>query len=47
MKRYDYVIVGSGLFAATFAYEAKKAGKKMSGLGKEITYRGKCILRGD
>ena len=28
MKRYDYVIVGSGLFAATFAYEAKKAGKK-------------------
>lgn len=24
--KYDYVIVGSGLFGATFAYEAKKAG---------------------
>ena len=34
MKRYDYVIVGSGLFAATFAYEAKKAGKKCLVLGK-------------
>lgn len=28
MKQYDYVIVGSGLFAATFAHEAKKQGKK-------------------
>ena len=27
MKRYDYVIVGAGLFAGTFAYFAKKAGK--------------------
>ena len=26
--RYDYLIVGSGLFGATFAYFAKKAGKK-------------------
>ena len=26
-KRYDYLIVGSGLFGATFAYRAKKAGK--------------------
>lgn len=25
---YDYLIVGAGLFGATFAYEAKKAGKK-------------------
>lgn len=25
---YDYLIVGSGLFGATFAYRAKKAGKK-------------------
>lgn len=27
-KKYDYLIVGSGLFGATFAYFAKKAGKK-------------------
>jgi len=27
MKRYDYLIVGSGLFGATFAYLAKQAGK--------------------
>lgn len=26
--KYDYLIVGSGLFGATFAYFAKKAGKK-------------------
>lgn len=28
MKRYDYLIVGSGLFGATFAYRAKQMGKK-------------------
>lgn len=28
MKRYDYLIVGSGLYGATFAYRAKTAGKK-------------------
>lgn len=28
MFRYDYLIVGSGLFGATFAYRAKLAGKK-------------------
>ena len=27
-KKYDYLIVGSGLFGATFAYRAKQAGKK-------------------
>ncbi|MBQ9945294.1 MAG: UDP-galactopyranose mutase [Clostridia bacterium] len=27
MKHYDYLIVGSGLFGAVFAYEAKKRGK--------------------
>lgn len=27
MKSYDYLIVGSGLFGAVFAYEAKKRGK--------------------
>ena len=29
MKKYDYVIVGGGLFAGTFAYFAKKAGKSV------------------
>ena len=28
MKKIDYLIVGSGLFGATFAYKAKQAGKK-------------------
>ena len=28
MKIYDYLIVGSGLFGATFAYRAKKSGKR-------------------
>lgn len=28
MKKYDYLIVGSGLFGATFAFRAKEAGKK-------------------
>lgn len=28
MKRYDYLIVGSGLFGATFAFRAKKAGMR-------------------
>ena len=28
MRQYDYLIVGSGLFGATFAYFAKKQGKK-------------------
>ena len=28
MKKYDYLIVGSGLFGATFAYKASRFGKK-------------------
>ena len=28
MKHYDYLIVGSGLFGATFAYRAKQMGKR-------------------
>ena len=28
MEKYDYLIVGAGLFGATFSYLAKKAGKK-------------------
>ena len=29
MAKYDYLVVGSGLFGATFAHEAKEAGKKV------------------
>ena len=29
MKKYDYLIVGAGLFGAVFAWEAKKAGKSV------------------
>ena len=28
MKHYEYLIVGSGLFGATFAYRARQAGKR-------------------
>ena len=28
MEHYDYLIVGSGLFGATFAHQAHKKGKK-------------------
>ena len=29
MKKYDYLVVGAGLFGAVFAHEAKAAGKKV------------------
>lgn len=31
MKKYDYLIVGAGLFGAVFAREATRAGKKLPG----------------
>lgn len=31
MEKYDYLIVGSGLFGATFAHMAHKARKEMPG----------------
>lgn len=34
--KYDYLIVGSGLFGATFAYLAKKAGKKCLVIDKRL-----------
>lgn len=36
MKRYDYIIVGSGLYAATFAYKAKQAGKRCLVIDKRM-----------
>lgn len=32
---YDYLIVGAGLFGATFAYEAAKRGKRVKVIEKE------------
>lgn len=37
MKKYDYLIVGAGLFGAVFAQEAKKLEKTVWLSIKEIT----------
>ena len=34
MKNYDYLVVGAGLFGATFAYEAAKRGKRVKVIEK-------------
>lgn len=36
MKQYDYLIVGAGLFGATFAYLANKAGKRCLVIDKRL-----------
>lgn len=36
MKKYDYLIVGSGLYGATFAYKANKQGKKCLVIDKRM-----------
>ena len=40
MQHYDYLIVGSGLFGATFAYKAMKAGKKCLVIDKRPQFGG-------
>ena len=40
MKKYDYVLVGSGLFSGVFAYHATKAGKKCLVVEKRDTIGG-------
>lgn len=40
MKKYDYLIVGSGLFEATFANLAKKEGKKVLVIEKRTNIAG-------
>ena len=35
--KYNYLIVGAGLFGATFAYKARQAGKKFYGSTKRIS----------
>ena len=39
MEKYDYLVVGAGLFGAVFAHEAKKAGKRCLVIDKR-THRG-------
>ncbi|HEM5601048.1 TPA: NAD(P)-binding protein, partial [Streptococcus suis] len=34
MKKYDYLVVGAGLFGAVFAHEAAKKGKKIKVIEK-------------
>lgn len=42
MKKYDFVIVGAGLFGATFAYEAAKRGAKCLILERRNHIGGNC-----
>jgi UDP-galactopyranose mutase len=42
MKKYDYLIVGSGLFGSTFAYEMKKVGKKCVVIENRNHLAGNC-----
>ena len=41
---YDYLIVGSGLFDAVFAHEAKQAGKSVRVLERRDHVGGQCLL---
>ena len=46
MKQYDYLIVGSGLFGATFAYFAKRKGKKCLVMDKRTHLGGNVYCEG-
>lgn len=43
--KYDYLVVGAGLFGATFAYEAKKRGKKCLVIEKRDHIAGNVYTR--
>ena len=36
MKKYDYLIVGAGLFGAVFAHEATRRGKTCLVIDREV-----------
>lgn len=44
-KHYDYLIVGSGLFGATFAHFAHKQGKKCLVIDKRFHLGGNIFVR--
>ena len=39
-KKYDYLVVGAGLYGAVFAHEAKKAGKSVLVIDKRPNIAG-------
>lgn len=41
-KKYDYIVIGAGLFGSVFAHEAKKKGKKCLVLEKRNHIGGNC-----
>ena len=47
MKKYDYLIVGSGIFGAIFAYEANKRGKKCLVIDKRDHIAGNIYSKED
>ncbi|MBN2395330.1 MAG: UDP-galactopyranose mutase [Candidatus Atribacteria bacterium] len=42
MKKYDYLVVGAGLFGSVFAHEAKKKGRKCLVIDKRNHIGGNC-----
>ncbi|MCT3456534.1 FAD-dependent oxidoreductase, partial [Limosilactobacillus fermentum] len=45
MKEYDYLVVGAGLFGATFAYEAAKRGKRVKVIEKRDHIAGNIFTK--
>lgn len=45
MKRYDYLIVGTGLFGSVFAYEMRKAGKECLVIDKRSNIGGNIYTK--
>ena len=45
MSKYDFAVIGAGLFGATFAYEACKRGKKVLVLDRRDHIGGNCYTR--
>ena len=45
--KYDYLIVGAGLYGAVFAHEAKKAGKKVLVIDRRDHFAGVRRVRVD
>lgn len=42
MKKYDYLIVGTGLFGSVFAHEAQRRGKRVLAIDKRDAVGGNC-----
>lgn len=45
MKKYDYLIVGAGLYGAVMAYELGKKGKKCLVINEEIILQAIFIVK--